>query len=676
MYAVDFSKYPKIREWDTKVLSIPKIPRGSNGYQETLKVILNALIEEKPYSKPIDIEGSNRKDTLEDQFVFLNPTGIVRKNIKGRWEMSEEAENWLKSEDNLYLAAILNANIKFFSEILYILSKQPAQIKKIRDIAINNYKLPWKQKQEILNRLAWLRDLNLINYEDFSHSYSITELGEKLLNSVGYFDHNDIVVEIDSTINENEIPISDWALNLCKLTDTEKKNKKNGIGYLPGNVKSLHHAAYEYLLLMHNPTEISNIIDYSAETYQIKKSSVNSILTTLSHLDFINRISRTKYQTSELGRKFPTKHFEIDFACCVNDKYNFVFEILGELFQQDLNIKQLATIGNVSYNFSYKSYGELRKRLYILQNAKLIQEKGIDTYALTNRGKNFCSLIKDYIPIKNIAFKSKNEASIKNNSNSIDECLNEIFSASEDSTNHSRFEKSLKTGFQLLGFKVEHLGNSGETDLVLQAPTAPKFAYTVTVDAKATYHSTVSENAIDFDTIIEHKNKHKADFAIIVGRGFEGKRLISRAENRGVALLDINTLGELIKKHADIPLKTDSYRQILMQKGLSNLNVLENDRNKIIREGKLLKAIVKCLSDQSNDPYTQGIVQPREIYLLLKGNTEFTTPPTLDEIKHMLELISSPLIDCIRPEKEGYYAVGSLSDAAQKFEFYLKTCNS
>lgn len=63
--------------------------------------------------------------------------------------MSDEISKWLDTSDNLYLAAILNANIRFFSEILNILSKNPAQIQQIRDIALNDYKLPWKEKSGI-----------------------------------------------------------------------------------------------------------------------------------------------------------------------------------------------------------------------------------------------------------------------------------------------------------------------------------------------------------------------------------------------------------------------------------------------------------------------------------------------------------------------------------------------
>lgn len=676
MYDIELSCYPKIREWDIKVFSIPKIPRSSKGYPESLKTILNALKENKPYNKPINIEGSSRKDTLEKLFVFLRPIGIVKKNLSG-WEMSDETIKWLDSKDNLFLAAIINANIRFFSEILYILSENPAQIKMIRDIALFDYKLPWKGKSEIFNRLAWLQDLGLIKYEDFSYTYSITELGEKFLNTVGYFNCEDMVVDVDSTTSETKVPISKWALELCELNEEEKAQRKNGIGYFPGNVQVMHDTAYAYLQLMDKPIEVEKIIQYSKETYGIKESSVNATLTALSNLDFIERKTKIHYQTTNLGRKFPTESFEIDFACCINKKYNFVFEILGELSQGELSSKQLATLGQVSYNFSYKDLSELRKRLHILKNAKLIQEIGRELFGLTKRGMNFYGLIKDYISLNSIEkTKVQVPSNLNGNSNFVDKCLNKIRLASKESSAPENFEKALKDGFNLLGLNVEHLGGSGKTDILLHAPTAPQFAYSVTVDAKTTYHSGVTENSIDFDTIVEHKKKHEANYAAIVGIKFQGERLIERAKKHNILLIDLDSLEKLIRWHVQVPMNSDSYKKIFMQNGLVNIKVLKEDRNKIIREGLLLQAIIKCLSDQSNDPFTKGIVQAREIYLLLKYESGFDIPPDLNEISFMLNFLSSPLIGCVGETKEGYYALGSLNDAAQKFDFYLKACNS
>lgn len=71
---------------------------------------------------------------------------------------------------------------------------------------------------------------------------------------------------------------------------------------------------------------------------------------------------------------------------------------------------------------------------------------------------------------------------------------------------------------------------------------------------------------------------------------------------------------------------------------------------------------------------TQGILQERDIYRSLRINDNFSCAPTIDEISAMLQFLASPLIGCVEKSKEGYSAIGTLDDAAQKFNFYSRMC--
>ncbi|MBO1581231.1 hypothetical protein [Bacillus sp. XF8] len=88
----------------------------------------------------------------------------------------------------------------------------------------------------------------------------------------------------------------------------------------------------------------------------------------------------------------------------------------------------------------------------------------------------------------------------------------------------------------------------------------------------------------------------------------------------------------------------------------------------------LLQAVMDCLVEESSDPVTEGFLQDRDIYRTLRNNIQFDTPPTLDEISAMLNFLASPLIGCAGHTKEGYFALGALSDAANKFNFYAQAC--
>lgn len=674
MAVVDYKDYPIIRSWETKVSAMPNIPRGERGFQETLKYILTALKNKTPINTHITIEGSRSNNTLEQLYIRLRPTGFVKKLITG-WELSEEAEKWLISDDDFYLATMLSANIRYFSEILAVLREGPTTSRAIQDVASKDYKLSWKTKSEIHARLNWLKDLGLIGFEDFSLKYSITDLGKDFLSVVGYVKSEELKSYTDQTLDEREVPISAWALEMCKKNEEDLDNKKTGMGYYPGSIQDIHNTILDYLLMMDNPTDFSTIAEYSSVTFSISEQSTRAFISSLINLEFIERKTKTLFQTTELGKKFTTKNFEIDFACCINNKFAFVFNILLELQKKELSVKQLTVMAKVSYNFPSENSNEIHKRLHVLKNAKLIQETGVNLYGLTNRGRNFCEILTTYLPNKKLEnIESKIIEVGDDNSLKINELLNEIRISSRESSNPNRFEESLSRAFKVLGFKSEWLGGAGKTDILIQAPTSPKFAYTVAIDAKTTYSGGVTEGQINFDTIVEHRKKHKADFSLVVGREFQGERLIERAIKHNVALLDVEKLEYLIKMHVEVPLKSDSYRKVFSQKGIIDVHVIEEDRNKIVRDGNLLKGIMQCLFEESSDPLTEGIMQPREIYLLLKNQVNINPTPNIEEIKQILEFLSSPLIGCIGTTKEGFYALGSLMDAAQKFDFYLKAC--
>lgn len=78
--------------------------------------------------------------------------------------------------------------------------------------------------------------------------------------------------------------------------------------------------------------------------------------------------------------------------------------------------------------------------------------------------------------------------------------------------------------------------------------------------------------------------------------------------------------------------------------------------------------------EESIDPVTKGFLQERDIYRTLRDNKLFDMPPTLEEISAMLGFLASPLIGCVGQAKEGYFALGALSDAANKFIFYAQAC--
>ena len=57
-------EYPKHREWNAKVFSLPKIPRGDVGQPTILREILKAIVDKVPYGTKLKFPGSTSDATL------------------------------------------------------------------------------------------------------------------------------------------------------------------------------------------------------------------------------------------------------------------------------------------------------------------------------------------------------------------------------------------------------------------------------------------------------------------------------------------------------------------------------------------------------------------------------------------------------------------------------------
>lgn len=672
MSIIDIKDYPKHREWNAKVFSLPKIPRGDAGQPTVLRNILKAILDKVPYSTKIKFSGSTSEATLEHLCRWLRPIGLIYKE-DGVWKLSEEGKRCLETEDNLYLAAVFCANIRFVGELLIRLDT-PKTIIELLDIANKEYKLNWSTKSEVGNRLTWFRQLELVEFNDFKNTYYLSDKGKEFIENISYMHSEDIQIIGDPTIEEVEVPVSIWAEELIQMNQEQLKSRKASIGYIPGNISEIRDTLDGYIQLMYSTIDKESFFDYSMKTYNISPSSANSFISTLTNINFLERKSRNLFEATDLAKQWLNSKSTLDLIYCLHAKVLFIFEMLKELEKGSLSVKELAVIAKVSYGFETERIEEIRKRINILQCALLIQEESPGKFCLTHRAKNIIG--KVFIQQKLDLEHTNEPKNIDNNTELpiIDEYLTELRLASKDSSNPARFEKAIAVAFSNLGFNTSWLGGSGKTDVLIHSPSIPKYSYAVIADTKSTQSGAVTEGQINFDTLKEHKKLHSADFIVVIGSSFQGERLVKRALEHKVLLIDIDSLEKIIRFHNQIPLQANAYKKIFSQAGKVDISCLEFERKEIQRTGKLLQAVMDCLVVESNDPVTEGLLQEKDIYRTLRYNNEFDTPPSLSEIAEMLQFLSSPLVGCVGRSKENFYALGTLSDAMNKFNFYAKSC--
>lgn len=663
------SEYPKNRLWDEKVFSMPNIPRGDDGLLFVLREILTKVRNHDNLHDLLAFRGSSSKITLDEACVRLRPMRLVSK-INSGWELTAESVKWLDSNDELYLAAILCANIRFVAELLYYLDT-PRKSPELKEIAIREYGMGWKTLSDVNSRLVWLRQLGLVDYQEFSMLYSITEKGRAFLQNVQIVEPNQVIHQIDDTDKEEILHISTWVKEYCTIDQQQLATHRQTIGYIPGIISDCANTISEYLNLIQAGTTYEGIRNYAAENYNISASSVRSFMTTLTNMGFVKRQTDTLYVITNAAKNWLASSSDLELICCIHRNFLYIFEMLQELNGNVLDYKELHAVAKVSYGMDKANIEEIRKRISILKNAKLVRNASIDKFTITNRGR----LLLHEFQIQNRKLvEASHETPVISKVDQYDSLFAELRVAAKDSMNPDRFEHALKSAFELLGFKTTQFGGAGRTDILIQTPGSSKVSYSVAVDAKSTASGSVSTGMVDFDSLKEHRKKHHANYSLIVGCAFQNESLIKRAIEHNVVLLDVDSLETLIKNHLKVPIKLSSYKQIFEKAGIADITLVAGNRQEIVCYGQLMHAVMNCLIEESDDPITEGFLFERDIYRSLRNSTELDEPPTIDAITSMLQFLSSPLIGCVEKTKDGYYATGSLADASRKFAFYSQCC--
>ncbi|MGN0426518.1 MAG: hypothetical protein ACI4F0_01840 [Agathobacter sp.] len=665
---VNVTEYPKPLSWEMKSFSMPNIPRGTLGMKENLKTILEMVRNNVSPSQRLSIEGSESQIDLGTACVRLRPMKLLLKTQTG-WVLSDEARKWLDTEDELYLAAFLCARIKFLAEILYYLD-EPKTAAELQNIAINEYGLTWKTTSDINARLVWLRQLGLVEFQDFSLLYFLTDLGKGFIKNIEIVEPIKQDFSFDETLNEGEIEVSKWAIDFCSSLSSDRKSS---IGYIVGDMKQFHTTIAEFIQLISGGKSLDRVMEYAEENYAIAPSSLRSFFSTLTNMGIVERKTSTIYDVTDTARLWSEKKQIIDLLCIMHRQFGFMFEMLSVLEARSMSNKELAAIAKVSYGFEKENIDEIRRRVAIFQTAKLIRNDSIDKYTITSRGRKLLALIN----VEKTTFVETNEEHGVESESTLDlQFFTELRLAAKNSSNFERLEKQVKVAFEKLGFEAQWFGGVGKTDVLIRAVGNSLTTYSVTVDAKSTMSGNVTDGLVDFDTLEEHRRKHKADFSAVVGGSFQNERLIKRAIEHNVVLIDIDTLETLIRNHLEVPIQVTSYKKLFETPGIADLSCLEEEREKITRYGNLLHAVMDCLVEEREDEVTGGILQERDIYRSLRMNERFSFAPSIDEISAMLQFLASPLIGCVEKSKEGYSAVGTLDDATQKFDFYSRMCKS
>lgn len=356
----------------------------------------------------------------------------------------------------------------------------------------------------------------------------------------------------------------------------------------------------------------------------------------------------------------------------LHHKVRLIGEMLAAV-DDPMKTSELHHWANDRYRTGWKTTGQIAIRVAWLRSAGLMRRDNLRLYR-TDAGSAFLDLVvveppfdgADVLPHLAVpapltpgrerepqhADPLPDPESAKQ-SGPVDELADRIVGASTDTRNPGQFESVVCEAFNFLGFDAEHLGGSGDTDVLIDARLGRGTSYRVTIDAKTTSAPALQDQQVDWVTLSEHRSKHGADYSMLVGPNPSTRRLLERARSQGVAVLSAEALAGLCRSHAARPLGLADYKSMFQYGGTADLAHIEQQSD---QAGKLAALAGRLLDAIGEDAERFGPVIARDLHRGL-ARDEGNIVATEAEIQGLLDTLASPLVGAIQGDPDSGYVL-------------------
>ena len=322
----------------------------------------------------------------------------------------------------------------------------------------------------------------------------------------------------------------------------------------------------------------------------------------------------------------------------LHTRYAFFGEILKHL-TEPATPSQLVKVARECYEYSQATNGEIRLRLAFLQDAGLVDRVDWQRFRTSSAGKAFASelALQDELadtPPEHAPVQEEQDANKR-----LAKIIDGLRQLSRDGNESKAFEATVGEAFDYLGFRAEHLGGPGRTDVLVIAELAPSDRYRVIVDAKSSGSGVVGESNVNFDILRDHKKKHKADYVVVVGPDF-ANRLKDWAVENSVVLLEADDLASMLKRHSVNPISLVDFRDTFARVDTHRDEAFERYQA-LERRSSLMARILDIVFQEAidEDPIAAGFMSLENITYAVRK--EFTPRPSSEEIGESLGFLSN-----------------------------------
>ncbi|MCK9899096.1 restriction endonuclease [Frankia sp. Cpl3] len=670
-----------VKKWRDRSNAFAYIPGKSNLQIEALRSIVGQLPKRPTeYFDLISGDGSAKRYPCDDICARqLNASSLVYRDEKGCWRPSDPTAYWYRTADDLYLARYIHANVKLFGELLpHIQAEvQPADL---RDVA-RSFGLHWTSPDQIQRRLNWMQSLGLVERWGFNRLV-LTDRGRELLGQIELCRPEVALGQSSPTSDEPvDLPPADemTADALDGLENKELRARKTLIGYIPRGRKvrgrpaaddgltSVLEAVRTFVDLVGEGASTNEIFTRAQEQLAQKKSSFTQSMHTFRHMKMVDLISYNRFAATPVALNLLEPGSEVNLVRYIHSRYRYVGEILP-LLESSTSVTEIVRVAIETYGLTQIENAEVRTRLGFMADAGLVERIDWTRYRITALGR----MLAAELPLEEApegSDPSDSRASVdppseEDRASAFSIVRSELRQFSRSRDHSLEFEQTIARAFELLGFRAEHHGGSGKTDVLVTAELPPMHKYRSIIDAKASATGVIGDNAVKFDAIKDHKKRHKADFGMVVGPDFEG-RVKEWAANNGIALLTVEELIGILERHQLTPLTLLDMKGLFEHPGIS-LAEIDELYDAAHNSVALIAKIVALLYQEANDedPIGEGYMSLENLHYAIRK--ELSPRPSQKIVNEALTFLASSLVKAVASNGERYKLVDSPSNIRRR----------
>lgn len=627
-----------------------------------LSALLRDIAKDGWIDRPFTWPGADSPIRLRKALHPLGACGLVsRQGRPARVVLTDEARNFLDSGDDLYLIAVIHANVRFIGEALAALEHGLTH-NELNELATREYGLKWSSLDQVRRRVYLLRAAGLVDYWSNGKVHS-TERGRQLLEHLKLVDPDHLPHRRRPPAQAAELPSPPplLAARLAEVDQATLRSRKRPMGYIAGGgrvevLSRLVNAAVPDITR-------SDFRAFCVEEFGVLESSAEQTLGTLRSFGLLVQVGTDTFAATELAASCLASDEALDFIRLLHLNVALLGETLDAL-DNEANSSTLTRILAERYPLMQLSRDGITRRLALFLETGLAERIG-----LTIRRTELGTVLAQTLPLlqragaDDVVESTNRDITLRDSRGTAHGTADhgtrgfglvatEVVEAATDSTDYQRFERAVAAAFRVFGIDVESCGGPKKTDVVINLWLSPINQQRIAVDAKTDGAGLVTDQDVKFWRLGEHRERHKAQSTVLVGPRFDA-RVEQEAAKENVALLTARELADAVMRHSRTPLAPYQIAALVTAGGG---DALELRWRAAERRQETLRLVLDTLWNSGNDPvdiqYTKGALGIGDIWRETKGVLE--TPLDRSEIEEALTFLGTPYVDGVTKQHSDY----------------------